>query len=249
LSSEYQDLFVRPQDVRPARRLPRRRAFGMAQDMKRDVASTASCSRCGTCCRKGGPALHREDRERVAQGIIQPRDLYTIRKGEWASDPMQGGLIRVDDDIIKIKGCGGAWTCRFFDALANACRIYADRPVECTLLECRDTARLEQAYRLGRLTRRDLLADMEGLWGLIEDHGRRCDYDILRGIMEQDSGRGRAEAEGQMAEMIRYDAELRRLMVARGGLEAEMMDFLLGRPVEVVLRLFQRQTTSRPQTR
>jgi hypothetical protein len=67
--------------------------------------------------------------------------------------------------------------------------------------------------------------------------------------MEQDSGRGRAEAERQMAEMIRYDAELRRLMVARGGLDAEMMDFLLGRPVELVLRLFKRQTTSRPQTR
>jgi hypothetical protein len=59
-------------------------------------------------------------------------------------------------------------------------------------------------------------------------------------LMERDSGRSRAEVERQMAEMVRYDAELRRLMVARGGLEAEVLDFLLGRPVELVLRLFKR---------
>jgi hypothetical protein len=41
--------------------------------------------------------------------------------------------------------------------------------------------------------------------------------------------------------MVRYDAEIRRLMVAQGGLEAEMLDFLLGRPVEYVLRLFERK--------
>ena len=249
IPTEYQEVFAQPHHFRQTRRLPRQPAFGMAQNMKRDMISTASCSRCGTCCRKGGPALHREDRERVVQGTLQTRDLYTIRKGEWASDPVQGGLIRVEDDIIKIKGHGGAWTCRFLVEPANACRIYDDRPVECRRLECRDTARLEQTYRLGRLTRRDLLVDIEGLWELVEDHGRRCDYDILRGLMERNSGPGRAEIERQMAEMIRYDAELRRLMVARGGIEAEMMDFLLGRPVELVLRIFKRQATSRPQSR
>jgi hypothetical protein len=47
--------------------------------------------------------------------------------------------------------------------------------------------------------------------------------------------------------MVRYDSELRRLMVAKGGLEAEMLDFLLGRPVEHVLRLFEREAASRPE--
>jgi Fe-S-cluster containining protein len=203
-------------------------------------ASSGSCSRCGTCCRKGGPALHREDRERVVHGAIQTRDLYTIRKGEWASDPVQGGLIRVDDDIIKIKGRGGAWTCCFLDEARNRCRIYADRPVECRLLECRDTVRLEQAYRFERLTRRDLLVDIEGLWELVEDHGRRCDYDHLRGLMERNAEPDRVAAERQIAEAVRYDAELRRLITARGGLDVEMLDFLLGRPVELVLRLLRR---------
>jgi hypothetical protein len=58
--------------------------------------------------------------------------------------------------------------------------------------------------------------------------------------MEPAARRTPAELERQIADMVRYDAELRRLMVARGGLEAEMLDFLLGRPVELVLRFLKR---------
>lgn len=210
--------------------------------MNPSTPQPTTCLRCGTCCRKGGPALHQEDRERVEQGVIHTRHLYTIRKGEQATDPVHGGLIRVDGDIIKIKGRGGTWACRFFDDRMGACHIYADRPLECRILECRDTVRFEQAYRFGRLSRRDLLAGIKGLWELIEDHERRCDYDGIRRLLERRSGRGRAGVERDLAGMVRFDAEIRRLMVAQGGLEAEMLDFLLGRPVEQVLRLLERNT-------
>jgi Fe-S-cluster containining protein len=193
--------------------------------------------RCGTCCRKGGPALHLEDRHLVEQGIIHTRHLYTIRRGELAMDPVRGELARVDSDIIKIKGGGGSWACRFLDEGANACLIYADRPMECRHLECWNTARFEQVYRHGRLSRKDLLAGIQGLWELIEDHERRCDYDRVRRLRERRPGSGAARAEPDRAEIATYDAELRRLMVGRGGLEPEMLDFLLGRPVEAVLRL------------
>jgi len=124
----------------------------------------------------------------------------------------------------------------------GACHIYADRPLECRILECWDTVRFEQAYRFGRLSRRDLLAGIKGLWELIEDHERRCDYDGIRRLLERRSGRGRAGVERDLAGMVRFDAEIRRLMVAQGGLEAEMLDFLLGRPVEQVLRLLEGNT-------
>jgi Fe-S-cluster containining protein len=194
--------------------------------------------RCGTCCRKGGPALHLEDRNLVEKGVIHTRHLYTIRKGEFARDPVRGDLIRVDLDIIKIKGRGDSWACRFLEEDANACRIYAHRPLECRHLECWDISRFEQIYRLGRLSRRDLLAGVQGLWELIEDHEQRCDYDRIRRLPEGRPGPGAAGVGRDTAEMARYDAELRRLMVAQGGLEPEMLDFLLGRPVETVLRLF-----------
>lgn len=90
---------------------------------------------------------------------------------------------------------------------------------------------------------------MQGLWELIEDHERRCDYDAVRRLLERRSRRGRAGIERELVEMLRYDAELRRLMVAKGGLETEMLDFLLGRPVEYVLRLFEREAASRPEVR
>ncbi len=177
----------------------------------------------------------------MEQGLLHTRHLYTIRKGEWATDPVRDGLVRVDGDIIKIKGRDATWACCFFDERTGACHVYDDRPLECRLLECRDTARLERAYRRGRLSRRDLLAGIQGLWELIEDHERRCDYDFVRQLLERRSGPDRAGVERELAGMIRYDAEIRRLMVAQGGLEAKMLDFLLGRPVEYVLRLFERQ--------
>jgi hypothetical protein len=172
----------------------------------------------------------------VIQGVIHTRHLYTIRKGEFARDPVRGELIRVDGDIIKIKGLSASWTCRFLDEDANACRIYEDRPLECRQLECRDTARFEQVYRTGRLSRKDLLAGIQGLWELIEDHGRRCDYDRIGPLRECRPNSGAGQVQRDRAETARYDAELRRLMVTQGGLEPEMLDFLLGRPVAVVLR-------------
>jgi len=40
--------------------------------------------------------------------------------------------------------------------------------------------------------------------------------------------------------MIRYDTELRNLVVSRAGLEAGMTDFLFGRPLQQVLRAMER---------
>jgi Fe-S-cluster containining protein len=196
-----------------------------------------SCARCGTCCRAGGPALHLEDRRLVTDGVIHTRHLFTIRTGETARDPVGGGLVRAAGDIIKIKGCEGTWACRFLDAEGAACRIYTERPLECRSLECRDPSRLEGVYGAGRLSRLDLLTGVEGLWELIRDHDRRCDCDQARRLLAQ----RRADAGRELAEMVRYDEELRRLMVARGGLEVEMLDFLLGRPMSLVVRLMQRE--------
>lgn len=194
-----------------------------------------SCSRCGACCREGGPALHLEDRRLVVEGVIHTRHLFTVRRGETARDPVRGGFLRATGDIVKIKGCGGTWTCRFFEAETTACRIYADRPLECRLLDCQDPARLAAGYEKDRLSRADLLAEVDGLWELIRDHDRRCDCEGVRRLLAR-HGPG---AEREVSEIIRYDDELRRLMVSRGGLEADMLDFLLGRPMAVVVRLMQ----------
>ena len=198
--------------------------------------ATQHCSKCGTCCRNGGPSLHVEDRHLVERGFIHTRHLYTIRRGELARDPIRGGLVRVDGDIIKIKGSNGCWACRFWDPGSNRCRIYEHRPLECRELECWDTSRIEQTYDCRRLSRRDLLSGIEGLWELVVEHDRRCSHELIQGLLKDTCGPGAERARQHLAEICAYDAEIRRLMVSRGRLEAAMLDFLLGRPVEQTLR-------------
>ena len=56
------------------------------------MTTDIECKRCGTCCREGGPALHRVDHDLVASGKIPLKDLYTIRKEELARDNVKGTL-------------------------------------------------------------------------------------------------------------------------------------------------------------
>lgn len=201
------------------------------------IHATQRCSKCGTCCRNGGPSLHLEDRSLVEQGFIHTRHLYTIRRGEPARDPIRGGLVCIDSDIIKIKGSGGSWTCCFFDEDSNRCRIYDRRPLECRELACWDTSRIEQVYDRRRLSRSDLLAGIQGLWELIADHEQRCSHEQIQIWLKAKTGPDAETARIRLAEISAYDAEIRRRMVSHGRLEAAMLDFLLGRPVEQALRI------------
>ena len=208
--------------------------------MKTSPSPLSSCSRCGTCCRKGGPALHREDRYLVEQGLIHTRHLYTIRRGEWTHDPITGALVPASDDIIKIKGGNGTWVCRFFDDGSLACRIYADRPLECRTLTCWNTAAIERIYAIGRLSRKDLISGIAGLWELVSEHQERCDVERIRRLYLTADGPQAGQRARELTEMIRYDTELRSLVISRAGLEAGMTDFLFGRPLQQVLRAMER---------
>ena len=197
--------------------------------------SISECTRCGTCCEKGGPCFHQEDRMLLEKGVIPSKYLYTIRKGELARDNVKGCLTPVDSDIIKIKGKEDSWTCIFFDEIKKGCTIYDDRPLECKALKCWDTRELEQIYANTRLTRQDLVSEVKGLWSLIKDHQARCDYTKIQRLIKDLTGGKRNYARRKLLEIIRFDAEIRKLVVSRGGLDAEMLDFLFGRPLTKTL--------------
>lgn len=171
----------------------------------------------------------------VEKGVIPSKYLYTIRKGELAHDNVKGCLMPVDSDIIKIKGKEDSWTCIFFDESAKGCTIYDHRPLECRALKCWDTHELEQIYAKTRLTRKDLIAEVKGLWDLIKDHQRRCDFTKIQRLIEDPSGAKRNQARRKLLEIVRYDAEIRKLVVSRGGLDADLLDFLFGRPLTKIL--------------
>ncbi len=200
--------------------------------------SVSECRRCGTCCKKGGPSFHQEDKALIEKGVIHSKYLYTIRKGEIAYDNVKQCLDPVSSDLIKIKGKGESWTCIFLDEKQNECTIYEDRPIECRALKCWDTKALEDLYNRKRLKREDLIADIEGLWGLIKDHQERCNYKTIQKLVKEiNSGRG-VEARQKLAEIIQFDTEIRKLVVSRGGLDLDMLDFLFGRPLKQTLKNF-----------
>ena len=196
----------------------------------------SECRRCGTCCKKGGPSFHQEDKALIEKGVIHSKYLYTIRKGEMAYDNVRQCLETVGSDVIKLKGKGESWTCILFDEKQNACTIYENRPIECRALKCWDTKALEDLYDRKRLKREDLIADIEGLWGIIKDHQARCNYETIQKLVSAiNSGRG-GEARGKLAEIIQFDIEIRKLVVSWGGLDMEMLDFLFGRPLKQTLK-------------
>ena len=196
------------------------------------VQSISECRRCGTCCRKGGPSFHHADKALIKDGVIHSKYLYTIRKGEWAYDNVRQCLEPVSSDIIKIKEKNDSWICIFFDESQSACAIYENRPLECRALKCWDTRELEDLYAQKRLTRADLISDIEGLWSLIKDHQQRCNYEIIQKLVDAiKTNPGDAKARQKLSAIIQFDTEIRKLVVSNAGLEPEMLDFLFGRPL------------------
>ena len=199
-----------------------------------------TCQKCGTCCRKGGPALHLEDRALVLEGLIPAEALYTIRTGEPVRDNVEERLSYAPGDIIKIKGRGNDWCCRFLEDESACCTIYDRRPGECQALQCWDTRAIEALYKQNRLTRQDLLKEAEGLWELIADHDQRCGYHTIRDLAGQFASdpSEQATARRTITEMVKYDESLRKLLVENGHAPQNMLDFLLGRPLIETLHGF-----------
>lgn len=200
------------------------------------------CRRCGTCCDKGGPTFHVEDRMLIDSGLIPAKHLYTLRKGELVNDSIKGCLLSLESEMIKIKGQNRAWTCIYFDKTGPACRIYEHRPLECRILKCWDTQEIEAAYSQNQLTRKYLLSGIPALWSLIEDHDLRCSHQTLRKLIDSKSGGEAAEKNALVAairEMIEYDRSIRLLVVEKAGIETDMLDFIFGRPLsETTARIY-----------
>ena len=214
--------------------------------------------RCGICCRKGGPGLHLEDRELVATGRICLDQLYTIRAGETVYDNVQEKLHRTSHDIIKIKSRPGRAECVWLNPAGNGCDHYDDRPLECRVLNCRDTDEIELVYSRKRLVRKDLVGEVQGLWNLICDHQDRCDprqvelrmravdpslpsssksHNDPSGLHSRfDSSFGDSEATAELNKILQYDLHLREVLTEDGRMHPDRLEFLLGRPLYTIFR-------------
>ncbi|OQY60607.1 MAG: hypothetical protein B6245_00375 [Desulfobacteraceae bacterium 4572_88] len=206
--------------------------------MKKKPEHMGVCVRCGTCCKKGGPGFHTEDKFLIETGIVPLKHLYTLRKGEMVWDNVRDRFLPTETDIIKMKSGKDFRTCFFFDGKENRCGIYKNRPFECRVLKCWDTRQTEEIYSKNRLSRKDLLSDVRGLWELLEDHQERCDYEKIRCLVKNFEGKGKADALSCLSDIIGYDTHIRILLTEKGVASHDVTDFLFGRPLRQTIGMF-----------
>ena len=206
----------------------------------------SSCTRCGACCRDGGPALHHQDLGLLAAdpGGVRPfldiSDLVTLRAGEPVRDQpageaaAQGTLL--DDELVKIRGQGEAdWTCVFYDPRHSACVRHPWRPWECRLQDCRNPEPLRAGYAQGRVTRQDILTPGGRLAALASMHEAQCGVADMAHLALS-MRRGDDEAHARLLHMLAVDHSARAMLAEAGGGAAEW--FVLGRPMGLLLGLF-----------
>lgn len=196
------------------------------------MQSQQRCQRCGTCCKNGGPILHRQDLALVQKGIFSLENLVTIRKGEPAFNPFTGKVAPAAHEMIKLAGKGTSWECIFYDVGQSACIIHANRPLECRLLQCWDTRKIEAAYGKDCLGRFDLMEDQDPLGDHIKRHEQQCSYAAALPLLDHlcSPAPGETDME-QLTGLMQQDLLLRDLAVSAFGLSLQQELFYFGRPL------------------
>ncbi|MDX1776352.1 MAG: YkgJ family cysteine cluster protein [Desulfobulbales bacterium] len=195
------------------------------------------CDRCGTCCSKGGPALHNEDFKLLKNRLVRPEHLITIRKGEPVLALFADTPAPAQSEIIKIKGRGSEWTCLFFAEPEAECTIYGLRPLECSILKCWDTADLENAAGKNLLSRYDILTpQQEPILGFIKKHDAECPLENLTQLLSAISRKNSQQrALNSLTEMVNNDLAIRSQACAELNLSLDIELFIFGRPLFTIL--------------
>ena len=197
------------------------------------------CTRCGTCCLKGGPALHYEDRVLLSKNFLTLEHLVTIRKGEPVFSPEAEAPEPATSEFLKIKGKGNEWSCFFFDKENAACAIYSHRPLECSLLKCWETADIEKAAGRNLISRHDIIAPNDPVLPFIKEHDDACSLQNLDRLLSAlNKENSRQQALRDLTALVNTDMAIRAHACARFRFSLELELFFFGRPLFVLLDQF-----------
>lgn len=195
-----------------------------------------ACIRCGTCCRKGGPALHKEDKKILLEGHISYHHLITIRKGELAFTPLSSKPEPVKQELVKIAGKGKSWACLFYEKKQSSCAVYEKRPLECRLLKCWDTAQLLAIVGKDTLTRADIISADDPIMRFIRTHEKECSIemaeDIISVLLKKNDD---AQSVAKLTALAHQDLAIRSRAITEFGLSLEAELFIFGRPLFKIL--------------
>jgi Fe-S-cluster containining protein len=195
------------------------------------------CVRCGTCCIRGGPILHQEDKVILLEGHAGHHHLVTLRKGEMAYDPVTKRLERIQKEFIKVSGKDEDWSCIFFREKDSSCEIYKHRFIECRLLKCWDPSDLINIIGKDTLSRADLINPQDPILEVIETHELKCPCDELcRLISLIKRGKDRKKSLASLSELVKRDISIRDYAKNELGLKTKFELFIFGRRFTDILK-------------
>jgi len=197
----------------------------------------AHCTRCGTCCRKGGPVLHREDKKILLADHAGYEHLITIRRGERAYNPLTGMLEQVPREIIKVAGKGKEWECHFYEEKDFSCRIYQNRFLECRLLKCWDTSEIMSIFGRDTIIRADIINPNDPVIEVIENHEKECPLQEVENLVASASfNKDRSGTLARLTELVRKDLAIRSYAISELDLNPDYELFIFGRTLVTLLR-------------
>jgi Fe-S-cluster containining protein len=203
------------------------------------TSSISQCKRCGTCCRRGGPSLHADDKGLLLEGVIRYEHLISIRKGEMAFHPLEDEPAAIPQELVKLKGKGRLWECMFFSESDKSCSIYERRPLECRLLQCWEPSAVESIAGQGTLTRFELIPNDDPILDYILRHEQECPVPEERTFCLASSPRPEGkEALAELTALVCRDLAIRYDAVRRFDIPLPLELFYFGRPIHTMLGAF-----------
>ena len=200
------------------------------------MTKQTSCKRCGTCCIKGGPVLHRDDLPLLEKHFLSLDHLIVIRAGEPAYNPIDDCVEPASVEMIKICGKGASWQCVFYDPVQSSCTIHPNRPLECRLLMCWDTKEIVEINGKECLRRNDLVQNDDRLLSYMDTHEKKCSYKVaLRHVDHLSDPQLRQEALIQLKTILTEDLAIREEVINRFQLSLQKELFYFGRPMFQVI--------------
>ncbi|MBA3014306.1 MAG: YkgJ family cysteine cluster protein [Proteobacteria bacterium] len=209
------------------------------QGMERTIENQTTCLCCGTCCIKGGPALHQSDLPLIHERRLALGDMITIRQGEPVISPLTNSVEPARIELIKLVGHNDSWICHFFDKTKKTCGIYAHRPLECKLLKCWDSSSLTNIIYQHCLKREDILQDDEELWELISLQEEHCSFAKISQLSTKFAEVNDQTLLTEIAQIVTLDFRIRQKAVQKRSLSLASELLYFGRPLFKSLKFFQ----------
>jgi Fe-S-cluster containining protein len=203
---------------------------------KRPSFTLSQCVRCGTCCRKGGPVLHRQDIRILREGHAGHQHLVTIRRGERAYNPVSGKTEPVAREMVKVIGKETDWTCFFFDEESSSCNIYEHRFLECSLLQCWDLSQIIPIVGRNTVCRVDLINPDDPIREVIKTHELDCPGSELEDLLPAlANSTDKSRIFQKLTDLVEKDNAHRSYAVDALGMKEEYELFIFGRRLSQIL--------------